>query len=83
MAPIVLTLSEIREDTSIKTENERCKYFGQASHVRMYSKQGFVQRLERSGFKVNQFGISYFGAEIFEKCGIHHRPVLYVVEKTC
>lgn len=83
MVPIVLTLSEILEDPSIKTESERCKYFGQASHVRMYSKQGFVQRLERSGFKVNQFGVSYFGAEIFEKCGIHPRSVLYVVEKTC
>ena len=81
MVPIMLTLSEIHEGPSL-TESERCKYFGQASHVRMYSKQGFVQRLEHSGFKVNQFGISYFGADIFEKCGIHHRSVLYVVEKT-
>jgi len=82
MVPIQLTLSEIHEDTSIKSENERCKYFGLESHVRIYSKQGFVRRLECSGFKVNQLGISYFGIEIFEKCGIHHRSVLYVVEKS-
>jgi SAM-dependent methyltransferase len=80
MVPIMLTLTETHEDSSL-SESERCKYFGQASHVRIYSKQGFVQRLERSGFQVSQFGIGYFGAETFQKCGIHPRSVLYVVEK--
>jgi SAM-dependent methyltransferase len=81
MAPIVLTLRDIYEDASIKTEAERWKHFGQGEHHRIYSKQGFISRLEDAGFRVNQFGISYFGAGVFEKHGIHPRSVLYVVEK--
>jgi len=81
MVPIVLTLSNVYEDTSINSEAERWKHFGEGSHFRIYSKQGFVGRLEQAGFKVKQFGINYFGADVFEKHGIHPRSVLYVVEK--
>ena len=81
MVPIVLTLRDVYEDASIKNEADRWKHFGEGSHRRIYSKQGFINRLEETGFKVNQFGIDYFGAEVFEKYGIHPRSVLYVVEK--
>jgi len=81
MVPILLTLSDIYEDTSIKSEADRWKHFGQGDHLRMYSKQGFVGRLEDAGFKVNQLAIDYFGTDVFEKHGIHPRSVLYVVEK--
>jgi SAM-dependent methyltransferase len=81
MVPINLLLKEDFENSEYKTEAERWKYFGQNDHVRLYSKNGFVNKLTQTGFKVNQLGIDYFGKEVFEKNGIHPRSVLYVVEK--
>lgn len=81
MVPIDLSRTEIFEDPSITDENERWRYFGQNDHVRLYSKQGFLQRLRETGFKVHEFDQSYFGAEAFRKAGIYPRSVLYIVEK--
>ncbi len=81
MVPISLALEDVYEDPTITDEAGRWKHFGQNDHVRLYSKQGFVNRLQESGFKVNQLGIDYFGAHTFDKHGIHHRSVLYVVKK--
>nr|WP_321235640.1 methyltransferase domain-containing protein [uncultured Psychroserpens sp.] len=41
---------DIYEDDSITTEEERFMYFGQKDHLRIYSVQGLVNRLERVGF---------------------------------
>jgi SAM-dependent methyltransferase len=81
MVPICLGLDEIYEDPNITDEGLRWKYFGQNDHLRMYSKQGFIERLENVGFLVNQFGIDYFGEEVFSLNGIHPRSVLYIVHK--
>lgn len=81
MAPILLTLENDFENPEYKTESERWKYFGQDDHVRMYSKSGFISKLEDSGFKVEQITIKNFSEEIFEKNGISKRSVLYVVNK--
>lgn len=81
MVPINLALKDVYEDASVTSESGRWKHFGQNDHVRMYSKPGFVQRLSEAGFKVEQFGVDFFGCEAFEKHGIHPRSVLYVVKK--
>jgi predicted SAM-dependent methyltransferase len=81
MVPILLGLSEIYENPTVTTEKERWKHFGQDDHARMYSKNGFVSRLETAGFKVEQLGESFFGKDVFLDKGIHHRSVLYVVRK--
>lgn len=81
VVPINLGLKEIHEDASITSEADRWKYFGQGDHLRMYSKQSFVERLEEAGFTVQQLGIDYFGAETFTKFGIQSRSVLYVAHK--
>ena len=81
MVPISLNLSAVYEDPSVKTDSEKWKHFGSYAHYRIYSKQGFTTRLEAVGFRVHQLGIDYFGANVFEKHGIHPRSVLYVVEK--
>ncbi len=44
---------EIYEDDSIKTAEDRLKYFGQEDHVRIYSLDGLEKRLNQSGFDVN------------------------------
>lgn len=81
MVPINLGLSEDFEDSTKTSVEDRWKYFGQDDHVRTYSKQGFISKLEQCGFKVNQYGIDHFGMAEFERCGIHPRSVLYVVTK--
>lgn len=81
MTLILLTLKEVSEDPRIISEADRWKHFGQNDHIRMYSKEGFVRRLEEAGFTVCQLGIDYFGIDIFGRYGIHPRSVLYVVEK--
>ncbi len=81
MVPIFLSLSEDFESDEIKTSEERWKYYGQDDHVRAYSKSGFTKKLEGAGFSVQQLGVDYFGKEQFEKCGVHSRSVLYIVNK--
>lgn len=81
MVPILLTIDNIYENPQITEENERWKHFGQGDHVRLYSKNGFIERLSNVGFKVIQFDVNYFGQDTFEKSGIPQRSVLYVVEK--
>lgn len=81
MVPICLSLEEVHEDSTITDEGLRWKYFGQNDHLRMYSKQDFIERLESAGFIVEQFGIDYFGEKVFLLNGIHPRSVLYIVHK--
>ena len=81
MAPIHLDLVEIEEDPSITDETLRWKYFAQYDHVRLYSKDGFVQRLKSVGFEVDQFGRDFFGDDVFRANAIDPRSVLYIVRK--
>ncbi len=81
MVPINLGLQEVYENAAVQTEADRWKHFGQDDHVRMYSKQGFVNRLASVGFNVQQLGIAFFGEDEFIKNGIHPRSVLYIVNK--
>ncbi|MFH1618995.1 MAG: class I SAM-dependent methyltransferase [bacterium] len=81
MVPILLALDGDLYNSNRVSEGDRWKYYGQGDHVRMYSKKGFVSKLEQCGFRVAQFGVDHFGAEVFTKHGIHERSVLYVVEK--
>jgi SAM-dependent methyltransferase len=81
MVPINLKVVEIDEDPFVKDIAERWRRFGQDDHVRIYSKQGFLQRVRDADFIVNQYGIDFFGKEIFIKNGITPSSILYVVEK--
>ena len=72
MVPINTSIEDTFEDDSIVTVADKWKYYGQDDHV---------QNLQGAGFKVNQYGVEHFGSEQFEKCGIHPRSVLYIVEK--
>lgn len=81
MVPIILTVNIIDEDPGLTDDSERWRRFGQQDHVRLYSKNGFTERLEKSGFKVNEYNIEYFGSEKFKKFGIDNKSVLYIVTK--
>src|SRR6266705_2659347 len=47
MVPISLAISEVRESGAALTEEERWKQYGQGDHARLYSRAGFVSRLEQ------------------------------------
>ena len=49
---LALTRGETVEDPSATTEEERIRAFGQADHVRLYAAVDYVERLERTGFRV-------------------------------
>lgn len=81
MVPILLSLKEDLENSNWTTPEDHWKYYGQDDHIRMYSKKGFISKLNNAGFKVLQLGKEYFGEEVFDLNGVHHRSILYVVEK--
>jgi hypothetical protein len=82
VVPICLLHREIFEDPAkATTEADRWRYFGQGDHVRIYSKQGFMDRVSSVGFQIQQLGVSHFGEDTFRRCGITRKSVLYVVEK--
>lgn len=81
MVPIILSIAEIDEDPTITDEGERWRRFGQGDHVRLYSKNGFVDRVKEAGFVIYQYGRDFFGKKSFARNGISNQSVLYVVEK--
>ena len=81
MVPIILSLNQTDEDPTIVDEGERWRRFGQDDHVRLYSKNDFIERVEEIGFRVYQYGKEFFGEDAFTRTGITSQSVLYVVEK--
>lgn len=83
MAPINLGLQQSCESDPSKeyTDTERWQYFAQDDHERLYSKQDFIDRILRSGFKLHQLDINYFGEDVFKAYGIDKKSVLYIGEK--
>jgi SAM-dependent methyltransferase len=81
MVPILLCVREIDEDPTVVDEGERWRRFGQFDHVRLYSKQGFIERVKAAGFLMHQHGQEFFGAKEYIRTGISAQSILYVVEK--
>lgn len=81
MVPILLSITRTDECMDFPDENEKIKRFGQSDHIRLYSKQDFIQRLTEAKFSHEQKDISFFGKENFKIYGIHPRSILYIVEK--
>ena len=81
MVPIILTIDLIDEDPQLEDIGERWRRFGQNDHVRMYSKNGLIERVKGAGFIIKQYGQEYFGKDAFKKNGISDKSILYVVEK--
>jgi SAM-dependent methyltransferase len=81
MAPIILNLDADYENYKAVTPEDRWMHFEQDDHIRMYSKNGFVDKLTSAGFIVHQLDINFFGSDTFYRHGIHPRSVLYITEK--
>jgi len=81
MVPINVRIDEIREDPTITDIGERWRRFGQDDHIRLYSKKGFIERVEETGFTIDQYGVDYFGEDAFFLYGISPKSILYIVKK--
>jgi SAM-dependent methyltransferase len=81
MVPIILAIDETDEDPAVIDPAERWRRFGQDDHVRLYSKRGFIQRVQTAGFRLKQLGVEHFGQAAFKRYGITEQSVLYIAEK--
>ncbi|HEX7494805.1 MAG TPA: glycosyltransferase [Bacteroidales bacterium] len=81
MVPVNLRIDMIMEDPTVSDIGERWRRFGQDDHIRLYSKKGFIERVEQAGFTINQYGVDYFGEEAFFQHGISSKSILYIAEK--
>lgn len=81
MTPIIDRIGVFDEDMRVKDESERCRRFAQEDHVRLYSKEVFLDRVRGAGFVVNEYGWKELGLFTMWINGINPRSVLYIVEK--
>lgn len=81
MVPINLKIKQIDEDPHVVDVGERWRRFGQDDHIRLYSKAGFMERVEAAGFEIQQYDITYWNEEIFSRHGISPKSVLYIGKK--
>lgn len=80
LVPIVKQLKEIIEDPLEDNESRRWKRFGQNDHIRLYSSEGFLNRIKESGLCVEKFVPDDFGIDCV-KNGITPQSVLYIATK--
>jgi hypothetical protein len=81
LVPLVRGVEQIDEDPRVTDVRDRWRRFGQDDHVRLYSRQGFLQRVREAGFAIDELGVEHFGADCFERHGITPQSVLYVVHR--
>ena len=81
MAPICLKATAVEEDASVTDEAERWRRFGQEDHVRLYSRDGFLERVGAAGFRIEEWTADSFKAGAFKRAGIAQGSVLYVGTK--
>lgn len=78
MAPINLARTEIDEDFTVEDIAERWRRFGQDDHLRVYSKKGYMDRVQESGFNLLELGKDYFGEFELHRCGVTQKSILYL-----
>lgn len=78
MVPILTTASDIDEEVSELSVEDRWRRFGQDDHVRMYNRIGWLSRLYETGWFINKLEMDDFGAQNFTIHGISKTSVLYI-----
>ena len=80
--PYSLQLEKTFEDSSITSEADRKKYFGQFDHVRIYGRD-YTDRLEKAGFIVHQINQKkhFKNIEMPDKFAVNPEELLFVCEK--
>jgi SAM-dependent methyltransferase len=81
LVPIFLTANAIDEDIHETNIGNRWKRFGQDDHVRLYSRDAFIQRLKKVGFNITFGDRHLLKDDRFEAHGIKNTSTLYIGQK--
>ena len=81
MTPILRNFESVDEDHECKDVAERWQRFGQDDHIRLYSKNIFMNRLEQAGFRITQITDDQIPDEDKIKLGLPENTSLYIVTK--
>jgi SAM-dependent methyltransferase len=81
IVPIIIDLKSTIELSNITSDEDRWKYYGQNDHVRLYSHNDFINKILKTGLKIEQYKIDFFGENLFNKLGLKKTSVLYIVNK--
>jgi glycosyltransferase involved in cell wall biosynthesis/SAM-dependent methyltransferase/Tfp pilus assembly protein PilF len=81
MTPVYPGIKQTLEDPSLTDESQRWRLFGQNDHVRLYSHDDYVSRIEESGFSLQQLTLHDLGANVFKQLGLKQSSILYIVRK--
>ncbi|RYZ85202.1 MAG: SAM-dependent methyltransferase, partial [Proteobacteria bacterium] len=82
VVPITLLNRDTLENSLPLSPEERCRIFGQEDHVRLYSKDGFINSIKQSGFKLYQYRVSGFtNQEFLVSEGLAQSSCLYIAYK--
>lgn len=82
MVPLFWDVKETVEDPSHTTDALRLQFYGQEDHVRLFTREDFLNRLINSGFNVKELRSSDFDSIEIKKNAISDNSILYVCEKT-
>jgi SAM-dependent methyltransferase len=79
MAPICLSIEDNYENPEVTTPEGRWAHFGQDDHVRLFSRSGFIDVIQRAGLAVQQVPVTEFlTPEVCDTYGIGRSSVLYL-----
>ena len=78
MVPLFWDVKETVEDIKHDTNELRLKHYGQDDHVRLFSRQDFLNRLNVAGFKVEQLLPTEFDQKKIKQNAISDNSILYV-----
>jgi SAM-dependent methyltransferase len=81
LTPIIDLPDVFDEDVNEKDVNERWRRFGQDDHLRLYSKDVFLKRINAAGLLVSEYGKNIKDQLKFKFVAINSRSRLYVCSK--
>ncbi|MEO8474626.1 MAG: methyltransferase domain-containing protein [Chryseolinea sp.] len=81
MVPLFWDVKETVEEAGADSEELRYKFYGQADHVRLFSKSDFIARLHNAGFLVSQVTPNKLDNKMVRENAISENSILYVCSK--
>lgn len=80
LVPLVIGLDKTDEELGLSAE-ENWNRFGRDDHVRLYSKETFLERLTESGYQVHVLERNYFGEDMWKSAGLSDIHCMYAATK--
>lgn len=81
LVPIHLNVDKIDEDPTMEDISDRWHRFGQGDHIRLYSKEEFINRISSVGFEVLEYNLIGKSADFCRKYGFSETSTLYLAIK--